>query len=487
MINPTRRPKATCLASLIIRAGFYAATVLLLYPVNALARPNGTASAAVASEQAIAQLKQAGEFASLAEAVTAAQEADGQNFVQEQELTDGGGQPDNFGQRVAISGKTAVVSTASTGVYVFVRTETSWTLQQKLTRTYDEANDHSRGFGKSVAIDGDTLVVGDTTKSYAQDARFTAHVYVRSGNQWSLQQGLHPSTDAATAFGACVAISASTILVAASEENTNPNPQNGGYDGAVYVFVRSGSTWVQQQKLTPSTGPKQGEGFGSALALEGDTAVVGIGAPFLYHTASGAYIFVRNGAVWSEQQKLVPPDPSHVSFGKSVALSGDTVFVGAPDFWGPQSQGSTTPRPVYAFTRTGTSWQLHQSLYASDGYAADNYGVAVAIDGDLAVIGASPQDFENNRAGDASVYVFARDGSTWIQQQKLTSGYDYHSGFWGANLAISENRFVVGGASANDSAGGAYIFKAPMVRLQITVPEDAEELNGPFTANVVLR
>ncbi|HEV3409778.1 MAG TPA: FG-GAP repeat protein, partial [Chthoniobacterales bacterium] len=438
---------------------------------------------------AIAHLKQAGAYNSIAAAMTAAECS--QDIRREQRLAspNAGG---NIGGAVAIAGKTAAVSGYVGGseeeeaipvVHIFIRDDAAWRLQQTLTRPNDPANAGSTGFGASVAISGDTLVVGDPTWNY-QDVHRAAHVYVRIGTHWSLQQTIPapppPNTvhGSYAGFGGTLAIAGDILVVGAAEAWLGG--QWGGYEGAAFVYVREGTHWTKQQQLLPNRGWTVYEKFGRSLAIDGETIVVGTNAE-LYEPGS-AYVFVRDETTWTEQQRLVPPDPNHRSFGNSVALSGDTLFVGAPDSY----YDTENSRPVYVYERVGTSWQPRQTLKGSDSRPNDMYGVDIAIDGDLAIVGASPFDFGDGRSTKGAAYVFERVGSTWTELQKVSgdgAGWD----LFGFAVDLAEDRMIVAAVYENDYEGGAYIIKAPMVRMRITVPEEINKVNEPFTAKVVLR
>ena len=157
--------------------------------------------------------------------------------------------------------------------------------------------------------------------------------------------------------------------------------------GSAYVFVRSGGVWSQQQKLLASDAAA-GDLFGVSVAISGETVVVG--APFDDGAAGfdqgSAYVFVRSGGVWSQQQKLEASDAAAGDmFGSSVAISGETVVVGAPldDGAAGTDQGS-----AYVFVRSGGVWSQQQKLEASDAAAVDCFGFSVAISGETVVVGA---------------------------------------------------------------------------------------------------
>jgi hypothetical protein len=371
---------------------------------------------------------------------------------------------DRFGKAVAISGNTAVVGawqadpdgTEGAGAaYVFVRNGTTWSEQQKLAASDKAAGDR---FGYSVAISGDTMVVG----AYFADPdgverAGAAYVFVRNGTAWTEQQKLTASGKAAyDAFGTSVAVSGDTVVVGAYVADSD------GIDraGAAYVFIRSDSTWTQQQKLTASDKATSNH-LGYSVAISGDTIVVGAhgAAPEGVTQAGAAYVFTRSGSTWSEQQKLTASDKAaEDSFGRSVAISGNTVVAGAH---GATSGGLYSAGAAYVFTRTGSTWTQQQKLTASDKAAENHFGISVAISEDAVVAGAyaaAPDGVTN--AGAA--YLFVRSGSTWSEQQKLTASDKAQTDLLGASVAIDADTIAVGAAYVDTdgviNAGAAYVF-----------------------------
>src|SRR6185503_19688910 len=182
-------------------------------------------------------------------------------------------------------------------------------------------------------------------------------------------------------FGDSVAVSGDTAVVGAIGDD-----DGGTSSGSAYVFVRSAGVWSQQQKLTASDA-LAGDEFGYSVAVSGDTAVVGARSDSDAGTFSGsAYVFVRSAGVWSQQQKLTASDAAAGDFfGFSVAVSGDTAVVGAI-FDDDAGSGSGS---AYVFVRSAGVWSQQQKLTASDAAASDSFGASVAVSGDTAVVGAS--------------------------------------------------------------------------------------------------
>jgi hypothetical protein len=387
--------------------------------------------------------------------------------VEQQQLTanDGAG-GDYFGDAVALSGDTLVVgaqydtigaNVEQGSVYVFTRNGAVWTLQQKLTANDGAADDY---FGRSVALSGDTLAVGaeggDISANVEQGS---AYIFTRSGATWTQQQKLTANDGAANdSFGAAVALGGDTLVVGADGDTIGANSSQ----GSAYVFVRNGATWTQQQKLTANDGGLQ-DSFGNAVALSGDTVAVGalydtIGA----NTRQGSvYVFTRTGAAWAQAQKLTANDgAAGDSFGFAVALSGDTLAVGAIfDTIGANTrQGS-----AYVFLRSGGTWMQQQKLTANDGAAEERFGSAVALSGDMLVVGARGDTIgANSSQGSAS--AFTRVGN-WVLKQKMTASDGMANDNFGAAVALSGATVVVGAGvddiGANSNQGSAYVFVSP--------------------------
>jgi hypothetical protein len=377
----------------------------------------------------------------------------------EQKVIASGAANDNFGYSVALDGDTALVGAARDDVgantdqgsaYVFTRSGTTWRLQQKLTASDGAASDQ---FGSSVALSGDTALVGAYYDDVGANAnQGSAYVFTRTGTTWSQQQQLTASDGAANDyFGSSVALSGDTALVGASYDAVG--------QGSAYVFTRTGTTWSQQQKLTASDGAAD-DYFGT-VALSGDTALVG--APHDDVGANGnqgsAYVFTRSDTTWSQKQKLTASDGAAENyFGYSVGLSGDTALVGAygDDVGAKGLQGS-----AYVFTRTGTTWSQQGQLTASDGAAQDWFGYSVALSGDTALVGAFYDDVGAN-ANQGSAYVFTRSETTWSQQAQLTASDGAAWDFFGYSVALSGDTALVGAyydwVGANHNQGSAYVF-----------------------------
>jgi hypothetical protein len=205
-----------------------------------------------------------------------------------------------------------------------VRSGAVWNEQDKLV-----AGDPAQGdrFGDSVAVDGDTAVIGAPRDSHGPGFSWgSAYVFTRSGGNWSQQQKLIPSDIAAEdLFGHSVAVDGDIAVIG------SPRDDQTGFDdaGSAYVFTRSGATWTEHQKLVASD-PEFEAHFGSSVAIDGDLIVIGASrAHLLSGGAERVYVFSQSAGVWSEQERLSSTQADD-GFGVSVAVEGNRFLAGAP-------------------------------------------------------------------------------------------------------------------------------------------------------------
>jgi putative cell wall-binding protein len=360
---------------------------------------------------------------------------------------------DNLGRSIALDGDVAVVgATQGDGqeidsgcAYVFVRSGSTWVQQAKLAASDGESGDY---FGASVAVDGDTAVVG---AAWA-DNTGVAYVFTRTGTAWSQQAKLTASDGAAGDwFGHSVDVSGSSVVAGAPQDGVGANTSQ----GSAYVFTRSGTTWTEQAKITASDGATD-DFFGHSVAVDGESVLVGAYGDAVY--SGSAYVFVRSGASWSEQGKLVPSDgPGGQHFGWSVSLDGDTALIGA---YRDYDLGTYTGS-AYVFTRSGTTWSQQSELHPADGENDDAFGLTTGLSGDIAVVGAPDDDDGGSRSG--SAYVFDRSGGSWTQRQKLVAGDAAAVDEFGVSVALSGGTALVGAPGDDDKgedSGSAYFFAA---------------------------
>ncbi len=370
----------------------------------------------------------------------------GDDWIQTQKLVgSGGGEGDRFGGTAAIDGDTAVIGAIyadtqgsnSGAVYVFVRQGGEWSEQQKLVAADGEASDF---FGQAVAVAGDTLVVGASGDDDGGDRAGASYVFTRSGGTWTEQQKLTASDAAADSiFGVRVAMTADTLLIGASRAD-------GAFkdSGAVYVFGLEAGVWTERQKLEPSD-PEDFGVFGSDVALDGDVAVVGGRV-----TGAEAYVFEREAGSWIETQQLPGPPGNLTYFTDAAAVEGDVIVVTASQ----ESPGGA----AYVFERIGPIWVQTQRLALDD--STTQLGRAAAIDGDTLFLGDLYDSEEGPGAG--AGHVFERVAGEWQHARKLVPDVINPWVDFGRAVALAPDLAVVGAPDddelAND-AGAAYVFE----------------------------
>jgi hypothetical protein len=386
-----------------------------------------------------------------------------------------GAADDRFGHSVAISGDTVVVGawwnddngSDSGSAYVFGRNQGGadhWGQITKLTPSDGATDDW---FGVSVAISGDTIVVGaDGGDDNGPDS---GSAYVRGRNQGGLGQwgevAKLTSSDGVMDdhFGVSVAISGDLIVVGALFDD-----DNGDNSGAAYVFGRNqggAEQWGEVVKLTPSDGAA-GDRFGYAVSISGDTVVVGADGDADNGSSSGsAYVFERDqggAGQWGEVAKLTPSDgAAYDYFGVSLAVSGDTVVVGALF----DDDNGDNSGAAYVFGRNqggAEQWGEVIKLTPSDGAAYDHFGVSIAIGEDTVAVGADGDDDQGSDSGAA--YVFERDqggADQWGQAAKLAPSDGAAGDVFGVSVAIGGDTVVIGADGDDDrgsDSGAAYVY-----------------------------
>ena len=346
-----------------------------------------------------------------------------------------------------------------------------WTQQAKLVADDGVAGDW---LGGSVAISGDTAIAGAlTAKVGNNDYQGAAYVFVRSGaGAWTQQQKLvAPDGTGGEECGFAVALDGDTAVVGCYYTTVTAGVYN---QGSARVFVRSGTTWTQQQKLVAGDAATQ-DFFGSAVAVSGESVLVGatyadIGAS---PDQGAAYVFTRTGTTWTEQKKLVAPDGAAGEyFGGAVAIDGATAVVGAPAHMVAThaKQGA-----AYVFARTGTTWTGQQELTATNGAAMDRFGSTVSVSGTTALVGAAATNSQQGAA-----YAFARSGTSWTQQQKLVASDAITGSFFGHSVALDQDTAIIGDASDTGTTH-AYAFARTGVtwsELQKLAASDGAALDG---------
>jgi hypothetical protein len=365
---------------------------------------------------------------------------------------------DEFGYAVGISGTATIVGsrndddlgTDAGAAYIFRQSGSSWNEEDKFLASDGAAGDR---FGQSVAISGTVAVVG----AYLDDvSTFTdcgsAYVFRFNGSQWNQEAKLTASDKAAADyFGWAVSIDGNVIIVGAYGED-----DGGTSAGAAYIFNHNGSTWVQEARLKAGDADA-GDYFGVSVGISGTRAVIGAYLDEAAAASAGsAYIFKDLGTTWTQEVKLLPAGlESDDRFGHAVAISGDVAVVGAvhDDDLGANSGAA------YVFERNNTVWPLSAKIKAGDGAAGDKFGTAVSASMDVIVVGALWDD-AGSFTDSGAAYVF-RDTGSWTQEDKVVASDPYYWEFFGNAVAVSNGKAVVGAYNDNSGgmdAGAGYVF-----------------------------
>ncbi|MEM7183717.1 MAG: putative Ig domain-containing protein [Spirochaetota bacterium] len=435
---------------------------------------------------------------------------------------------------------TASNSGGSTNTTISIIIDGVWVQQAYVKATNAGSQDY---FGYDVGISSDTIVVG----AYGEDSNQTtitngttasandsssnsgaAYVYTRSGTTWTQEAYLKPPVTATSdQFGFSVAIDTDTIVVGSwlegSNQTTITNGTTGSTDnsasnsGAAYVYTRSGTTWTQQAYLK-APNAESSDFFGYDVGISSDTIVVGAYGEASNQTtitngtsastnnsannSGAAYVFKRSGTTWAQEAYLKAANAEGDDFfGDAVAISSDTIVVGA---YGEDSNQTTITNgttassdntlsivgAAYVFKRSGTTWAQEAYLKPPNGETNDAFGRAISVNGDTIAIGAFQEDSnqttitngttassDNSQGSSGAVYVFKRSGTTWAQEAYIKAPNAFTSTQFGIDVAIESDTLVVGSnwedsnqttitngstassdTSVND-AGAVYVFK----------------------------
>jgi hypothetical protein len=390
---------------------------------------------------------------------------DSLSWLEQKATAKNGSADDVFGYAVAVSGSVAAIGAtgANNGegaVYIFTPTDGRWSYDQTLAASDAAAGD---AFGQSVAIVGNVIIVG---APYANGSEGAAYVFNQSAGSWSQTDKLTPNDGESNYnFGWSIAMSGNRAIVSAPVAPVEDNP----LAGAAYIFSRSEGSWSQDQKLTADD-PVAFADFGYSVALDGATALIGSSGLNSYFGA--AYVFDESGGEWTQTAQLTPTDGTTLEFfGISVALRGATALVGAyyQDIGSNSHQGT-----AYVFTKSSGVWSQSQKLTANDGASGDRFGLSVALDDSEALVGAYYADVDGHEEQGAT-YLFKKMGGAWSQMQKFTASDGHAEDNFGNAVAISKNTALVGAFGAtvdgNGGAGAAYFYGGSKLDLAVSVPQ----------------
>ncbi len=315
-------------------------------------------------------------------------------------------------------------------------------------------------FGRAVCINGDYAIVGALLDDHngITDGG-AAFVYHFENGQWVFQAKLMSAdSEAKDHFGRSVYINDNRAIVGCTYSN---DPET--YNGSAYIFVNNNGVWTQQAKLLASDRGRM-DRFGVTVGMWGDYAIVGCyGSDYTvngtaYSNGGAAYIYHFNGTSWGEEQKLIPNVPiNEMKFGWAVSMYNDKAIIGTTE--DRYNNTDLIPGSAFIFSLQGSTWVQTAKLTPADTQDGDNFGCAVNLNGDYAIVGA----FEDNDHGTSSgsAYVYHYEGGAWQMQQKLSAANGVSADNYGWSVGITQNRAVVGAYHSNkdyNDTGSAYVY-----------------------------
>lgn len=379
------------------------------------------------------------------------------------------GKQQQFGVSVAVEGNTLVVGAPMAVVdevvcgaaYLFVRDSGGvWREQARLVPAMKQKDAR---FGYAVALSGNTVAVG----AYRYDAGTqvdvgAVHVFEREGATWQESQLVLPTSQANEYFGRALALSGNTLLIGAPGRDLGTFPFDKEDAGAVFVFERSGKSWWPKALLTAETNAQKGDGFGNAVALSQNTAVIGAFTTGRdgKEEAGAAYVVNRLGEGWSTPIRLASPvAQAREWFGSAVAIAGDTVVVGAS---AADIEGKADIGAVYVFVKQGEGWSVPTLLNRPLGQAGERFGYAVAVEEDTLAVGAfaaaSPEGYSTG-----TLSVWTRSAlNDWTQRLQFVPAGAKAGDRFGYSVVLKGRTLWVGAPTFGALSDGAvHVLRPP--------------------------
>ena len=371
-----------------------------------------------------------------------------------------------FGRSIAIDGDCVVVGAAEgsdevevgTGsAYIFRHIQGAYVQEAKLDPKLDDPDiEDGAEFGRAVAVKGNVIVVGARfAKSGSTEKAGAAYIYKKTNGAWSFVQKVTAEDSAAEDnFGRALARDNDLLVVTARKEDVSVEN-----DGAAYVFRQRGGTWIQEAKLRASDSTVQAR-FGQSVAVRGNLVVVearDANTP-VTDGAGAVYLFSHSQGRWNQYAKLYAGDgAAGDQFAFNVAVSGNLIAVGArrADPVGKKDAGA-----VYLFQVQGKGWHQVDKLTASDAKEGDELGHSVAMSNDFIAAGARRTDIDGKK-DQGAVYLFKWSGNRWMEEAKITASDGGAGDEFGHSLSAHGNKIAVGANIADvevTDQGAAYIY-----------------------------
>jgi hypothetical protein len=368
-------------------------------------------------------------------------------------------QYDRFGHSVDMDGDYSIIGAygknKSSGVaYIFKHGTTGWEQKAKLTLNQAENEDL---LGYTVAISGDVALVSGR-------GRESVYIFEKPEGEWqdaTETARLYPSETFSylSYFGDALDISGDYVMAGDWQSQV------------VYVYEKPADGWKDTTESLILSPPATAGGFGHAIAIDGNYAVLGA---YLYSgdgpQSGGAFIYKRD-STWEYQSVIRPSDGADGNrFGLAVGIDANRIVVGAP------SKGQ-----AYVYRRDNEIWNEEDILERFSNYQID-FGMGLDIFGDTVIVGSYLDKEWADNAGSAS--IFCRNASDWIHVNRIIPGDFHDDGYFGFSIALTKDYALVGSYGSNgDSllAGQAYIYS------DYTVPATSiNEKNDNITENFYL-
>lgn len=339
----------------------------------------------------------------------------------------------SLGRSLAVSGNTLLAGLPDQGqagaAVVFTAAAGSWSQQALLSPTGAISGDQ---FGRSVALDGDTALVGDPYEGSGDTG--AAYLFQRNGAVWNATQRLAPSADASANAGWSLALVGTRALLGAPRHDSNGIDRS----GAVFIYAHSAGSWTLRQTLTGS-GQAVGQ-FGDSLVFNGTEAIIGEGnSPRAWGRRGQLFVAPFDGSDFATPQQL-PASPAQSVIGGTLAVSGAVLFAGNPfeNLGGVSSDGRAA-----IYRKVGGAWTPAGFIDAPLTDGTQRFGIAVALSGDVAAVGA-PWRSVDGMAERGEVFVFAFDGSRWQPVATVRDASGLSGDRFGSSVALDNDRLLVG-------------------------------------------
>ncbi len=366
-------------------------------------------------------------------------------------LADDGNRKDRFGDAVAISDNTAAIGAFWHGeptyyagaVYIYNYRNSQWVKTIEL-----HPSDSARGdrFGSALAMSHDKLIVTAEYHEHHGDSSGAVYIFRNQGDQWIQETEIvaENPTDWEY-FGEHVDISGDLAILSTKDDNS----------GYAYIYRFNGTDWIQETKLIPPDS-QHAWTFGYAVAIHQDIAIVASPGSFGSQSTGVAWLYRYNGSEWEVESLLSPDDQTPRNmFGYAVAVSDDVAIIGA---FGDNELGEDVGA-AYIFRAHENQWIQEARVLASDPEEGAWFGYSVAIEGNKAVVGEIRNDGSGSWAGAA--YLFLNDGTNWDEGTKIISDKVGEDDDFGCAVALSDQNALIGASGDHtngDDAGAAYIF-----------------------------